>query len=209
MCHAVYPQCIIVQRVTRRWVGALDNQVGHRRGGRLEVRLVERRVGAAFADDTEALLDAREHLHAMQCTWSIVHMQCTCRAHAHAHAVHMQSCTCSAYAHAEFEAGAWARESARWHRGPRRASRAVAAGRRAATAAKGVVGKEAAMEEAETAAGWVAERVAEGGEVVTGAAMAAEGWEAARGVAAKAVATTEEAVAVGLADRQLAQLVDT
>ena len=62
------------------------------------------------------------------------------------------------------------------------------------------------MEEAEMAAGWVAERVAVGGEVVTGAAMAAEGWEAARGVAAKAVAT---AVAVGLADRQLAQLVDT
>ena len=65
------------------------------------------------------------------------------------------------------------------------------------------------MEEAETAVGWVAERVAVGREVVTGAAMAAEGWEAARGGAAKAVATTEEAVAVGLADRQLAQLVDT
>ena len=62
------------------------------------------------------------------------------------------------------------------------------------------------MEEAETAAGWVAERVAVAAEVVTGAAMAAEAREAARGVAAKAVAT---AVAVGLADRQLAQLVDT
>ena len=104
-------------------------------------------------------------------------------------------------------------------RGPRRASRAVAAGRTAATAATEVVGKEAATEGVETAVRWVAERVAVGREVATGAAMAAEGWEAARGVAArgvaarveeaKEVAAAEGVVAVEFEDRQVARLADT
>eukprot|EP00964_Phaeocystis_antarctica_P022510 scaffold12500_cov51-Phaeocystis_antarctica.AAC.1 len=47
---------------------ALDDQIGHRRRGRLEVGLVERRVGAAVAAGPEAPLDESAYAVHMQCS---------------------------------------------------------------------------------------------------------------------------------------------